>query len=87
MEPSRIHAVEHVHLETVESLEDELIWFYGEVSGLELVSSWSECRSDEAPQLRFRSARIELRLHISPTEFDINLMPHIWINQITTRVY
>ena len=62
MEQSRIHAVEHVHMETRASLEEELIWFYGELSGLDLISSWSEGGSEETPQLRFKSAKLELRL-------------------------
>lgn len=58
MEPHRIQAVDHVYLQAPQALEDELQWFYGEVGGLELISN----ESAAAPRMRFRSARLELRI-------------------------
>ncbi len=58
MKPSRIHAVDHIHIEAPREAEEALVWFYTEVGGLDLVSV-SEC---EGSGVRFRSARLELRI-------------------------
>jgi len=61
MKPSRIHAVDHVHLEAPPGIEEALKWFYGELGTLDEVP-W-----DGAPEtgLCFKSARIELRIRIT----------------------
>ena len=58
MEPRRIQAVEHVHLEARPGLEEELQWFYGEVGRLDFVPH----DHPAAPGMRFRSAQLELRI-------------------------
>ena len=67
MEPSRIQAVDHVHLEAPTGCGEALQWFYGELAGLD------ELQTDpqEATLLRFRSDRIELRIRQVP-EPDID---------------
>ena len=60
MKPSRIQAIEHVTLEAPPGLNDELRWFYTEVAELEEAP---QAELDGSP-LRFRSARIELRVNI-----------------------
>ncbi len=65
MKESRIQAVEHVNLEAPLGLEETLRWFYGEVGQLDEVTD----DGDEWSRLRFKSERIELRVHMvaSPT--------------------
>lgn len=58
MRDSRILAVDHVHLEVAPGLTDRLIWFYSEISGLELRPR----REGDAFTLRFRSGQLELRM-------------------------
>ena len=60
MEPHRINAVDHVHLQAPLGLEDELQWFYGEVAGLEFVPDDGLA----APRMHFRSMRLELRISL-----------------------
>jgi hypothetical protein len=57
MEPSRIQAVSHVELEAAPEAEAELRWFYGELAGLDPIGFETDTQL-----LRFRSARIELRI-------------------------
>ena len=56
----RLHKVDHVELEAPPGLEEELQWFYAEVSKLEALSS----DHTEAPQLCFRAAQVELRVRL-----------------------
>lgn len=61
MSDSRIHAVDHVHIEAGTGQEDELEWFYGEVGGLERLPD-----STRKPTgIRFCSAKLELRIALS----------------------
>ena len=59
MEPSRIQAIDHVELEAPHAAEAALRWFYGELAGLEEVGPAMDGQS-----LRFRSARIEIRIRL-----------------------
>jgi hypothetical protein len=59
MGPSRILAVEHVHLEAPFGREDELRWFYGQVAKLEELAA-----GEGSFPLRFRSEAIELRIQL-----------------------
>ena len=60
VKPSRIQAVDHVHLEARPECADELRWFYEELVGL------LEVPEDGAATgvLRFRSARVEVHLRL-----------------------
>ena len=58
---SRIVAVDHIHLESRPELVPDLLWFYGELAALDIVGG--ECLNP--PLLRFRSARRELRFHLT----------------------
>ena len=58
MKPSRIHAVDHVHLEAPHGARDALDWFYVEVGGLDALPG----RGPNPDQLRYRSERLELRI-------------------------
>ncbi len=60
MQPSRIQAVDHVNIEAPFGLDDDLRWFYLEVGGLEEVA----CEEADGPGLRFKSARLEVRIHV-----------------------
>ena len=62
---SRIQAVEHVNLEAPPGIEEAIRWFYGEVALLREVTD----AGDGSTMLRFKSERIELRVHVvvSPT--------------------
>lgn len=60
MKQSRILAVEHVNLEAPPGLNEDLTWFYAEVAGLDPVGDVGV----DAPRLRFKSAQIEVRIHI-----------------------
>ena len=60
VKPSRIQAVDHVHLEAPSGLDDALYWFYGEVGCLQSVP----CDTAEASELRFTAERLELRIRI-----------------------
>lgn len=60
MEPSRIQAVDHVHLESSYGLENSLRWFYGEVGLLEEV----DYPLPDEEGLCFKSAHIELRIRL-----------------------
>ena len=60
MSDSRIHAVDHVHIEAENGQEDQLDWFYGNVGGLERLPD-----STGSPiRMRFRSAKLELRIDL-----------------------
>ena len=61
MSDSRIHAVDHVHIEAGKGQESELDWFYGGVGGLERLPD----STDRPARMRFRSARLELRIDLS----------------------
>lgn len=58
MQDSRILAVDHLHLEVAPGLTDRLIWFYNEISGLELRPR----REGDVFALRFRSGQLEIRM-------------------------
>jgi hypothetical protein len=58
MKPSRIQAVDHVSLEAPFGSEEELVWFYTEVGRLDRAADDGE----DAPDLCFQSARLELRI-------------------------
>jgi hypothetical protein len=58
MKPSRIQAVDHVNLEAPFGSEEGLVWFYTEVGRLD----WAADDGEDAPDLCFRSARLELRI-------------------------
>ncbi len=60
MKQSRILAIEHVNLEAAPGLNEDLTWFYTEVAGLDRLDNVCV----DAPQMCFKSARIELRFHI-----------------------
>ena len=60
MEQSRLQAIDHVNIEVLSGLEEELLWFYGELGKLEGV----EAERRTANLLTFRSERLELRIHI-----------------------
>jgi len=60
MKPSRIHAVEHIHLEAPLGLDDDLIWFYTEVGCMEHVARGAGVEGD----LRFKSSLIEVKFHV-----------------------
>lgn len=60
MKQSRILAVEHVNLEAPPGLNEDLTWFYSEVAGLDPMGDVGV----DAPRLRFKSARIEMRIRI-----------------------
>ena len=62
MEPSRIQAVDHVNIEALPGLEDELRWFYTELAQLAEVAA----PATDPPCIRFRSEQIELRVHLVP---------------------
>ncbi len=59
MGESRIHAVDHVHLEAPPEALEGLRWFYGELVGLKELSS-------EDGRLCFKSGLLELRIRLSP---------------------
>ena len=59
MQPSRILAVDHVELTTPPGLEEALRWFYGELVQLDEMRTADE---ESGRLIRFRSARIELRI-------------------------
>lgn len=61
MSDSRIHAVDHVHIEAGTGQEDELDWFYGDVGGLERLPD----STGPATRMRFRSAELELRIDLT----------------------
>ena len=60
MSDSRIHAVDHVHIEAGKGQEDELDWFYGDVGGLERLPD----STGPPTRMRFRSAELELRIDL-----------------------
>lgn len=60
MEPSRIHAVNHVELEAPYGADDSIRWFYAEVAGLDEMPA----DGDAPARIRFKSERIELRLKL-----------------------
>ena len=60
MEPSRIQAIDHVNIEAAYGTEEALRWFYSEVGLLDEV----ERRYTDRQGLCFRSARIEIRIHL-----------------------
>ena len=72
MKPSRIIAVDHVHLEARADAAEALRWFYGEVCVLDEVAS-----CPESPLLCFRSGRIELQ---------ISLMDRVLSESMKTRL-
>ena len=57
MRESRILAVNHVELYAHTGCEEELLWFYTGLVGLEVIDEPLQT----PPRLRFRSAEIELR--------------------------
>ena len=61
MSDSRIHAVDHVHIEAGHGQEDEFDWFYGDVGGLERLPDLTGSRT----RMRFRSGKLELRIDFS----------------------
>ena len=63
MKPSRIQAIDHVHLEAPPACAEELRWFYTAVGALEEVDP----PTPEGNGLTFQSARIELRISLVPT--------------------
>jgi len=60
MQPSRIHAVDHVHLQAAFGLDDELDWFYGELAQLDRLP----CDAANPHRMRFQSNRLELRIDL-----------------------
>lgn len=62
MEPGRIQAVDHVELEAPLGTEDALRWFYGELAELDEVAA----SGLTGGPIRFKSARIELRIRFVP---------------------
>jgi len=62
MAESRIHAVDHVHLEAPPEAREGLCWFYNELIGL------TELAAGEGGDgvLRFKSGQLELRIRLSP---------------------
>lgn len=67
MQDSRILAVDHVHLEVPPGLTEKLVWFYGEVGGLELRPRYGE----DVFALRFRSGPLEMRFReVANPEID-----------------
>ena len=71
MRPGGIQAVDHVRREVPPNIDAQLRWFYVEVGGLEAVASEGE------EEIRFRSARLHLRLvkrevpQIEPAGFPV----------------
>ena len=61
MRPSQINAINRVAMEAPAGVEEELRWFYGDLVGLERVSP-----GQDAGELGFRSAQVELRIAIKP---------------------
>lgn len=61
MEPSRIQAVDHVHIESPYGLEHSLRWFYGELGRLDEVAY----SLPDGDGMSFKSARIELRIRLT----------------------
>ncbi len=59
MRPSQINAIDRIELEAAPQARDELIWFYRDLVELEI----DESSSDDTV-LRFRSARVELRIKL-----------------------
>jgi len=87
MKPSRIQAVDHVHLEAHPGHADDLRWFYSTVGALEEVgqplpgvdaltfqSAWIELRICLAPAPRVDPARRRLTLAIPTLEDAANLL-------------
>ncbi len=66
MKESRIVAVDHVCLEALLGLDDELMWFYSELLDLDVVvgNLTGVASGIDDTWLRFRSGRIELRFRI-----------------------
>ena len=60
MSDSRIHAVDHVHIEAGKGQEDDLDWFYGDLGGLERLPD----STGSPTRIRFRSAQLELRIDL-----------------------
>ncbi len=62
MKPSRIQAVDHIHIEAPLGSDEDVRWFYGELCELE------ECPGllADAPTLRFKSSRIVLHVRLVP---------------------
>lgn len=60
MEPSRIQAVDHVHIESSFGLENSLRWFYGELGTLDEI----DYPFSDGEGLCFKSAPIELRIRL-----------------------
>lgn len=60
MQPSRIHAVDHVHIQAALGLDDELDWFYGELAQLDRLPR----DAANAHRMRFQSNRLELRIDL-----------------------
>lgn len=59
----RLVAINPVELEAGPGMEPELAWFYGEWLGLKQIDRAYDERRD-APVLRFRSERLELRITV-----------------------
>jgi len=61
VKPSRIQAIDHVHLEAPPGISQALTWFYAEVAELDFLGG----DAAGATRLCFRSERIELRIRIT----------------------
>ena len=81
MRDSRILAVDHVHLEVPPGLREKLIWFYGEVGGLEL----GPRLGGDIFALRFRSGPLEIRLREveNPTVDGVDCRLTILVDSLT----
>ena len=77
MSTSRILAIDHVELESPAELKDRLLWFYGALAQLESLPSNPEARGTDT--LRFRSARIELRISFHPNARLVRSRPRVTI--------
>jgi hypothetical protein len=73
VKPSRIHAVDHVHLDAPPGIEDALRWFYVEIGQLEEIA-W---RPPEGLGLAFKSARIELRIRLTQKPVIEDVKPRV----------
>lgn len=63
MNPSRIHAIETIHLEAPPGAEEDLRWFYGEVGGLDPVAVADE--GGDSSRMCFKSGRVELWIELT----------------------
>ncbi|HNQ24552.1 MAG TPA: hypothetical protein PKK06_15830 [Phycisphaerae bacterium] len=63
MRPSRIQAVDHIHLEAAPEAADDLRWFYTEVAALEEVDGLDPVATG---RLAFRSEKLEVRFRFVP---------------------